>query len=47
LEKGLITKKGSWFFLNEERIAQGYDKAKEFILNNTEVYLKLREEVLK
>ncbi|MDR0341227.1 MAG: recombinase RecA, partial [Mycoplasmataceae bacterium] len=47
LEKGLITKKGSWFFLNEERIAQGYDKAKEFILNNAEVYLKLREEVLK
>jgi len=46
IESGKIEKRGSWFFLKEERIAQGYDNVKKYFENNTEAFNNLKKEVL-
>ncbi len=37
IETGIITKSGSWFSYNGERIGQGKDNAKEFLLSHPEI----------
>ncbi|HBK02551.1 MAG TPA: recombinase RecA [Clostridiales bacterium] len=45
VELGLIDKSGSWFAINGDKIAQGRDKAKEYLANNPEVYERLDKEI--
>ncbi len=37
IEAGIITKSGSWFSYKEERIGQGKENAKEFLLSHPEI----------
>ena len=37
IESGIITKSGSWFSYNGERIGQGKENAKEFMLAHPEI----------
>ncbi|MDR2266880.1 MAG: recombinase RecA [Christensenellaceae bacterium] len=49
VEKGFVSKSGSWFSYKDEKIGQGRDKAMDYIKNNPEVFdelnTKLRSEV--
>ena len=49
VEKGILEKSGSWFSYNGEKIAQGRDKAKEYLANNpavaAEIETKIKEAV--
>ena len=49
VEKGILEKSGSWFSYNGEKIAQGRDKAKEYLANNpavaAEIEAKIKEAV--
>ena len=37
IDTGIITKSGSWFSYEGERIGQGRDNAKEFLISHPEV----------
>ena len=45
VELGLIDKSGSWFAINGDKIAQGRDKAKEYLASNPEVFERLDKEI--
>ena len=42
----IIKKSGAWFSYDGNRIGQGRDNAKEFLLNNPDVYEKVEKELL-
>ncbi|MBR2521155.1 MAG: recombinase RecA [Oscillospiraceae bacterium] len=42
----LVQKSGSWFSIGDTRIAQGRDKAKQYLKDNPEVAQKLREDIM-
>ncbi len=42
----LLEKSGSWFSYNEEKIAQGRDKAVEYFENNAEAYEELKAKII-
>ncbi|MDR0857268.1 MAG: recombinase RecA [Mycoplasmataceae bacterium] len=42
LEKNIIEKRGSWFYLDEEKIGQGRDATKEILVNNPELFEKIK-----
>ena len=37
----IIQKSGSWFYYNEDRLAQGRDNVKEYLSNNPELTAEL------
>lgn len=39
--KGVIERRGAWYFYNDEKLAQGQDNAIEFIRNNKELFLEI------
>ena len=43
---GVLEKSGAWFSYNGEKIAQGREKAVDYIENNKEVALELREKIM-
>ena len=47
VEKDIINKSGSWFSYGEERIGQGRENAKKYLLEHAEmmneIYLKVRK----
>jgi recombination protein RecA len=45
LEAGFVTRSGSWYSVNDERIAQGRDNAKQYLEDNPEVYDKLLQDL--
>lgn len=45
LAKGLVVKSGTWYSYREERLGQGYDNSREYILNNTNLYFHMEKEV--
>lgn len=45
LQLGILNKSGSWFYYNEERIAQGRDKAREYLEQNPEFAAELEEKI--
>ena len=49
IEKGIIQKSGSWISYNDEKIAQGRDKAVQYIKENPqiaeEIVAKIKETV--
>lgn len=47
LENGLVEKSGSWFSYNGERIGQGRDTVKQYLLKNPEIMKDLEEKIKK
>ena len=45
VKAGVIDKSGSWYSWNSQRIGQGRDNVREFLKNNTEMALKIEEQV--
>ena len=45
LQLGILNKSGSWFYYNEERIAQGRDKAREYLEQNPEFAAEHEEKI--
>ena len=45
VETGIIEKSGSWFSINGEKIAQGRERAKEYLENHPEVAKMLDEQI--
>ena len=46
IENGIIKKSGSWYEVYGERIGQGRDTAKQFLLENKEIFYKIKNEIL-
>lgn len=47
VQKGIITKSGSWFYYGDTQLGQGRDKALEFLKENVEILKSLENEILK
>jgi len=47
VDKGVLEKSGAWFSYKGERMGQGRENAKQFLLENTDVSLKIEEELRK
>jgi recombination protein RecA len=47
LDKGVVEKSGTWFSYKGERMGQGRENAKQFLAENTDIRLKLEEELRK
>ncbi len=45
-ELGIVKKSGSWYEVYGQRIGQGRDTAKEFLLNHNDIYNKVKKEVV-
>ena len=45
VENGILEKSGSWFSYNGEKIAQGRDKAKDYLAANPEVAKEIEEKI--
>ena len=43
---GLVKKSGSWFYYNENRIAQGRDNARLYLKENKDIYEEIKEKIL-
>ncbi|MDR2636631.1 MAG: recombinase RecA [Mycoplasmataceae bacterium] len=46
IEKGIIEKRGSWFYFNDEKIGQGKDNTKSILLENTNLFSQIKEKVI-
>lgn len=46
IEHGIIKKSGSWYEVYGERIGQGRDTAKQFLLDNKEIFEKIKNEII-
>lgn len=46
IENGIIKKSGSWYEVYGERIGQGRDTAKQFLLENKDIFEKIKNEIL-
>jgi recombination protein RecA len=42
----VIEKKGSWFYFNEEKIGQGREATKKTLMENQELFNKVKEATL-
>jgi recombination protein RecA len=42
---GIVRKSGAWFYLDEDRLGQGRENAKEFLKNNPELMFNLRDRI--
>lgn len=47
VDGGVIKKSGSWYSFNNERLGQGRENSKEFLLENPEIIDKIQEDVRK
>jgi recombination protein RecA len=47
LDKGVVEKSGTWFSYKGERMGQGRENAKQFLAENTDIRLKIEEELRK
>lgn len=46
LEKSVIAKKGAWYYFQDEKIGQGRDNTKEFLLKNVDLFEKIKSQAL-
>jgi recombination protein RecA len=44
-ELGIVRKSGAWFYLNDERLGQGRENAKEFLNANPDVLLDIQSRI--
>jgi recombination protein RecA len=47
VDKGMIEKSGAWFSYKGERMGQGRENAKQFLVENADIRLKVEEELRK
>ena len=47
IEAGLVRKSGSWFSMGDERIGQGRENSRQYLLERPEMMASLREEILR
>jgi recombination protein RecA len=45
-ESGVVTRSGTWYSYGETRIGQGRDNARQFLRDNPDVFLAIRQKVL-
>ena len=45
VDYGILEKSGSWFSYNGEKIAQGRDKAKDYLAANPEIAKEIEEKI--
>ena len=45
VEYGVFAKSGSWFSYNDEKIAQGREKLREYLKNNPEVKAEVEKKI--
>ena len=45
VEMGIIEKAGSWYSYGEERLGQGRENVKEFLLNNNDIYEEVESKI--
>jgi recombination protein RecA len=45
VDKGMIEKSGAWFSYKGERMGQGRENAKQFLIENADIRLKVEEEL--
>ncbi len=45
VDKGVVEKSGAWFSYKGERMGQGRENAKQFLVENTDIRLKIEEEL--
>jgi hypothetical protein len=43
LEKGVIEKRGAWYYFTCDKIGQGKDGTKTFLLNNIDLFDKIKQ----
>jgi recombination protein RecA len=46
VEKGIITKSGSWFSYDGNKLAQGRDGAKKVLVDNPELAAEIEEKLM-
>ena len=46
IQEGILVKSGSWISYNDEKIAQGRDKALQYLQDNPEVAEEIKQKVL-
>ena len=46
LERNIIEKRGAWYYYHNEKIGQGRNATKEFLLNNPDLYESIKNEAL-
>jgi recombination protein RecA len=46
VEKGIVTKSGSWFSYDGNKLAQGRDGAKKVLLDNPELAAEIEEKLM-
>ncbi len=46
VQNGIVSKSGSWFSYNDERIAQGREKAIAYLEENTEIAQEIKERII-
>lgn len=46
IEKGIVEKKGSWFYFQEQKLGQGRDMARKNLLENNELFLQIKQALL-
>jgi recombination protein RecA len=42
---GIVRKSGAWFYLDEDRLGQGRENAKEFLRHNPEIMQSIRDRI--
>ncbi|MGD2166742.1 MAG: recombinase RecA [Gammaproteobacteria bacterium] len=45
VREGIVAKSGSWYSYNDERIGQGKENAREFLLQNTEIAADIEQQI--
>lgn len=45
IETGIIQKSGSWFAYGNEKIGQGKENAKQYLLNNPDIYVTIHNQI--
>ena len=45
VEKGIIEKSGAWYSINGERMGQGRENARQFLINNEVVRVQIEDEL--
>ena len=46
LERNIVEKRGAWYYYQDEKIGQGRNATKEFLLNNPDLYENIKNEAL-